>query len=88
MKRQWLREQWETYRLIIPKQAGEIQLIETKRAFYAGAGAMFDLMTNTTPGPHVQQEDLDKLTTIAKELVNFIEREKEEHGINIKFGNA
>lgn len=43
-----LKEAWEDYRRkVVPKTAGENQVIETRRAFYAGAAAMFSLFALT-----------------------------------------
>lgn len=33
---------WLTYREILPKDAGPVQMQETKKAFFAGAAALFD----------------------------------------------
>lgn len=36
-----IRDQWESYaREVLPKDAGPVQVQETRRAFYAGARAM------------------------------------------------
>lgn len=41
-----LQSQWQSYAdNVLPKDAPTVQRIETRRAFYAGAGAFFGLMT-------------------------------------------
>ena len=36
-----IEEYWNSYRAILPKDAGATQIIETRRAFYAGAEALY-----------------------------------------------
>ena len=40
-----LAQQWESFRrqILVPAGAGHVQVMETRRAFYAGASAFFDL---------------------------------------------
>lgn len=46
-----LQAEWESYlKVAIPEDAHEIQLIETRRAFYAGAKAFFSLQLNMPDG--------------------------------------
>ena len=55
MKRSTLAAEWQMYESQIPSGASEEQRLETKRAFYAGAGMMFNLCTDVgrdhPPGP-------------------------------------
>ncbi len=40
-----IQEKWEEYeRMVVPRQAGPNQRIETKRSFYAGACSMLCIM--------------------------------------------
>jgi hypothetical protein len=88
-RRRWIREQWETYRLIIPRDASKAQLIETRRAFYAGAGALFELVTNLSEGSEPQASDLQKMSDIQKELHDFLDEHRAEHGgETVRMGNA
>lgn len=44
-----IKEKWEDYqRKVVPKAASENQVIETRRAFYAGAFVMFSLVALTS----------------------------------------
>ena len=43
-----IASQWASFEhSVVPANASEIQRIEMKRSFYAGAGAMLSLMTGT-----------------------------------------
>jgi hypothetical protein len=61
---------WESYlKEVIPKGASQIQVIECKRAFYAGAGTMKSLLTTIGDLP---EEYLEKLIfDISAELEAF-----------------
>jgi len=56
---------WESFaRTVLPKDCSGTQLIETRRAFYAGAGAMWVIMA----------EDIQKpahITVLKKEIDRF-----------------
>ena len=42
-----IKEQWDSFRmLVVPADASEVQLQETRRAFYAGAEAMMRIQFN------------------------------------------
>lgn len=46
-ERRSLADEWRDFeRRILPQGAGPIQLLETRRAFYAGAQTMFNLITD------------------------------------------
>jgi hypothetical protein len=50
-----IEERWKTYRLrVIPLDAPELQAIEGRRAFYAGAQTVLDLMLRSTAQGQVQ----------------------------------
>lgn len=54
-----LAQEWDQFaRTILPKGAPEVQRVETRRAFYAGAGAMFGLLTGGLDADH-EPTDLD-----------------------------
>ena len=64
---------WSTYaERVLPTRAGETQKIETKRAFYGGAQALFGLCTG--PLTDLSDEDAETmLTSIDEELRAFVE---------------
>lgn len=58
-KRKRIAEHWESYRRdVVPKDASETQLTETKRAFYAGAwGAFMSQLTISTESVNVDHRE-------------------------------
>jgi len=44
MNRQRILEEWNDFRKVLPADAGENQVIETRRAFYAGAAVAYKIM--------------------------------------------
>lgn len=71
--------EWLDYRAnVVHKDAGEAQLKETKRAFYAGASSIITMLVGlfnpTTPEP--TEEDVQQLDAVWKELGEFFEAEK------------
>lgn len=64
---------WRSYaEAVIPPDAPDVQRIESRRAFYAGArSAMAGLMSFLDPGEEPTQADLDKMTALMKELDDF-----------------
>jgi len=73
-----LKMEWETYRhLVMPPQAGPDQFLETRRAFYAGAKAMFGLISEISDpktGPEATQSELERIHGLADELEEFNQR--------------
>ncbi len=69
-----IKKIWETYRAILPKDASANQIIETRRAFYAGADALFVTILNLLePGAEATDNDLKMLDEIQKEFNDFAE---------------
>lgn len=71
MKR--LEHEWLTYEraVLIPAGAGAVQTQETRRGFYAGAAALYGILTGQVSGGHpdtVTQEDMQLMQDIANEL--------------------
>ena len=64
---------WLEYRKkAIPPNAGDTQLTETKRAFYAGSlGLLKAIMCRLEDGLEPTKKDLDFMDSIADELNNF-----------------
>jgi hypothetical protein len=68
-----IKEAWRSYRNeVIPSDAPNIQHIESRRAFYAGAQALLAiLMTMLEPGTEATEADIRKMDEIAAELKRF-----------------
>ncbi len=67
-----VKELWQSYQKILPKDAGITQIIETRRAFYAGASALFYLILNKLePGTEETENDLKMMDEIDQELREF-----------------
>jgi hypothetical protein len=74
-----LGEQWRDYRArVIPVQAPTIQARECRRAFYAGAASMLQvIMVGLEPGLEPTKEDLAKMDELMAELDRFADALKE-----------
>lgn len=70
---------WLGYReQVLPKNAGSVQLMETRRAFYAGAHALFtELMVMFDPNSEPTSEDVRRLSLVETELKRFNDRVKQ-----------
>lgn len=68
-----LGDQWDDYaREILPQGAGVAQKVETRRAFYAGAAAMFSLLSNGFDADSEPTDlDLDYVTALSREIAQF-----------------
>ena len=65
--------QWRSYvELVMPVEAEENQRIESRRAFYAGAQAVFKVIWSLDPGDDVTKTDTTKLDVICDELETFV----------------
>lgn len=66
---------WESYRkVVLPKEAHGTQIIETRRAFYAGAQALFHAtLSKLEPGDEATDNDLAYMDDIDQELREFCE---------------
>lgn len=70
-----IRELWDSYaRDVVPKDAPIVQRWETRRAFYAGAQALFtSILTMLDPGEEPTEADLSKMDHLEEELTSFKE---------------
>jgi len=68
-----LAEQWATYReRVVPPTAGQLQVQESRRAFYAGAEAFFRVcMRGLEPGTEPTEEDFGLMEALDAELREF-----------------
>lgn len=63
---------WDHYAAHLPPGAGEVQKRETRRAFYAGGWALFDvIMRGLDPEAEPTDADFDRLTELRRELERF-----------------
>lgn len=71
MKR--IEKLWADFRRkVVPIAAPPVQVTEMRRAFYAGAGALFsELIRMLDPGTEPTEADLRKMDAIAMELEQF-----------------
>lgn len=67
--------EWLSYKMHIPSDAPEIQFHETRRAFYAGALALFSQVTDMfdPKSPEPTSKDLASMQDLYKELMDFVE---------------
>jgi len=68
-----LADQWQDFeKRVLPADAGEVQRIETRRAFYAGAQALLcGLLNMFEPDHGPTEEDLKAMDSIKAELDQF-----------------
>jgi hypothetical protein len=72
-QRQHVLEAWNSYRkIVMAADAPRIQVVEIRRAFYAGIVAVINLIdTGISDGPGITPEDLDFMTAIRQELREY-----------------
>lgn len=65
--------EWSSYSAnVLPEDAGDVQVQETRRAFYAGAASMLRLVTTgLDEGSEATEADLQRLTDIDDEVQAF-----------------
>ena len=75
-----IASRWASYReQVLPVDAHAIHVSETQMAFYAGAEAFLGLvMGGLTPGEEPQDEDLEMMDRLQKELIAFARSVGEE----------
>jgi hypothetical protein len=64
---------WQGYKALLPKDASDVQIRETRQAFFGGAAVLFEaLMTAILdPGEEPTEEDMKKMSDIQRELSEF-----------------
>ena len=64
---------WESYRAIVPVEASHAQVLETKRAFFAGALAMWNAAMGNLfeEGDEPTDQDMRRMGEIQDELEAF-----------------
>jgi hypothetical protein len=73
-----IETQWNEFRRkVLPKEAGDVQLTEMRRAFFAGAWAYYSLvMSILDVGEEATARDLDIMAALDAEMREFAERVK------------
>ena len=71
MKR--LEQEWLSYRAkVIPAGAGEVQVEESRRAFYAGAASLYGVVMNMLdPVLETTENDVQRMEDLQNELLEF-----------------
>lgn len=73
---------WRDYMTkVIPVNAPAVQLEESRRCFYAGAAAIFDVMTNIGDDSVSEVEGVARLESITAEMNEYIADFKKRSGI-------
>lgn len=71
-ERRTLADTYREFSGVLPKGASEIQRVEMRRAWYAGAAGMFDLMTGGLDADHEPTElDISYVESLFQELQQF-----------------
>jgi hypothetical protein len=65
---------WAAYeQQVIPPHAPDIQKVESRRAFYAGAASLFGAIMNLLePGQEATEADLQRMDAIAAEIKEHV----------------
>lgn len=68
-----LAESWATYReRVMPENAMRLQVVECRRAFYAGAESLYvGIMKGLDPGLEPTEADMARMEDLDKELKQF-----------------
>lgn len=68
-----IEQAWLSYRTeVIPAAAPQVQVTESRRAFYAGAQSLFGAIMNILePGAEATEGDMETMSSIDAELRRF-----------------
>jgi hypothetical protein len=70
--RKSIKSEWESYRTqVLPKHAPPIQIMECRRAFYAGAEAFFRCVFDVSGADVSEDAGAEYLETLNQELQRF-----------------
>lgn len=72
-QRKYIEAAWDSYQeMVVPKNAGDAQIAETRQAFYSGASVLFQLIITSLEQVSEETEaDLQLLTDIDDEITAF-----------------
>ena len=84
MRKEHIKAMWESYlKQIVPDDAHETQIEETRRAFYAGAAILYTgIMNMLDESANDTQGDIDLMEDLAHEIHAF-GQEFDKHIFNI-----
>ena len=73
MAAKYIQKGWAGYlKLVVPKDASEVQIAETRQAFFSGACVLFESILQTlNPGPIETEEDMQRMRDIGHEIAAF-----------------
>lgn len=75
MSKRYIARGWESYRrMVVPADAGEVQINETRQAFYAGASILFTALTSPgmlDPGTEETEADMQTMADLQAEINEF-----------------
>lgn len=73
VNRKFIEQEWLRYKPgVMPKDAGPTQIIQSRRAFYAGAQALFGIVTGfLSPGDKATSADIVNMESLLAELDDF-----------------
>lgn len=73
MSKNWIERSWQSYRrMVVPADAGDVQINETRQAFFAGASILFTaLIHGVSEGPEVQPADEQLMADLQREIDEF-----------------
>lgn len=67
-----VKQKWESYLAkVVPPSASHAQMIETRRAFYAGAAAMFNQVVDDIGAEPSEERALGMIEGLRQELFQF-----------------
>lgn len=76
-----VKEIWDQYeKEVLPSGAGNVQRLETKRAFYAGAASMFNLLCKIDEYSDCTMNSMQGIRAVLTEIEDFVKSVK--GGIN------
>lgn len=77
-RRMYVTEQWNSFaQIVLPKECSDLQRKEMRRAFFAGAVALWEIFfRGLTDGDDVNPQDLEKMADLQAEFGLYLERLK------------
>jgi hypothetical protein len=76
LQRQYVNEQWNDFsKKVLSPECSDVQRIEMRRAFFAGAVALWSIFfKGLSEGEDVQPEDLKKMSDLQAEFDHYAEQ--------------
>ncbi len=68
-----IEKEWNDYLLeVMPKDASVVQVEETRKAFYTGAGCLFYVLMRILPQIEPTEKGLETMRALEQELMDWI----------------